>query len=254
MTRRTDSGDQLAFDIDGMLHEAEVAAAPPWAGPAPLHFTVDYHRPADLKAAWEHWNFLHARDRPRVDRHIWRPGSPIDPHGEVGGHRLVSFTADLRCMPWEHKYVDGERVRCSCVGDLMCQGICEPCEWHVIGSEAQVVESWHDHAWPGWRELPVMPHMARVRDQSGRFTKPALAWIEEHFPAEWQIPGAPIITERQLHGTRHVPDYSPWGGYDISSTALGLPAVDPNAPPLAPPAARAKGKARRTAARDTPSP
>lgn len=40
--RRPAPEGQLAFDLDEMIHEADVAAAPPWTGRAPLHFTVDY--------------------------------------------------------------------------------------------------------------------------------------------------------------------------------------------------------------------
>lgn len=49
-----ESADQLAFDIEGMLHAAQVEAAPPWTG-APLHFTVDYYSPDELDAAFAHW-------------------------------------------------------------------------------------------------------------------------------------------------------------------------------------------------------
>ena len=45
-------------------------------------------------------------------------------------------------------------------------------------------------------------------------------WLEEHDPASWQAPGFPINSERRSYGTRHVPGRSPWGGYDLSETAL----------------------------------
>jgi len=35
-----------------------------------------------------------------------------------------------------------------------------------------------------------------------------------------QVVGAQVITERSSMGTRHVPGRSPWGGYDISHTAV----------------------------------
>lgn len=59
--------EQLAFDIEGMIHEAAVAAAPKWTG-APLHFTTKYHSPAELDAAFEHWHFLHAHDKTHIKR------------------------------------------------------------------------------------------------------------------------------------------------------------------------------------------
>ena len=50
MSRYAEADGQLAFDIEGMIHAAEIEAAPPWTG-APLHFTVDYYPPGKLDAA-----------------------------------------------------------------------------------------------------------------------------------------------------------------------------------------------------------
>lgn len=55
------SEEQLAFDIEGMLHEAAVESTPGWRG-APLHFTTVYYPPADLDATLDQWMFLHAHD------------------------------------------------------------------------------------------------------------------------------------------------------------------------------------------------
>ena len=62
------STEQLAFDIEGMIHEAAVETAPEWNG-APLHFTTAYHPPADLDAAFEHWRFLHKLDNSPTGSH-----------------------------------------------------------------------------------------------------------------------------------------------------------------------------------------
>jgi hypothetical protein len=53
----SDLDGQLALDIEGMIHEAAVEAAPEWKG-APLQFTTNYYSPADLDAAFEYWQFL----------------------------------------------------------------------------------------------------------------------------------------------------------------------------------------------------
>ncbi|MBM7510238.1 hypothetical protein JOE61_004052 [Nocardioides salarius] len=53
-----------------------------------------------------------------------------------------------------------------------------------------------------------------------RMSKATKNWIAEHYPKSMQVPGAPMITERRPFGTRHVPGRSPWGGYDISHTAV----------------------------------
>ena len=44
--------------------------------------------------------------------------------------------------------------------------------------------------------------------------------------------GAPIITERRPYGTRHVPGRYPWGGYDISHTAIDPDRIVEGAKPV----------------------
>lgn len=70
------------------------------------------------------------------------------------------------------------------------------------------MEAWHDHAMPGWRDLPVRP--------SGLKAAALEAWLDA-YPSGWKRPGAPIRTVRDPHGTRHVPGRSPWGGYDLAA-------------------------------------
>lgn len=135
---------------------------------------------------------------------------------QLGSHNLDLFNVDLRCEPWKHETAHRD---CQRVGDLTYQTICEPCEWHGIGaSENDAVETWHDHAIPGWRDLPIVPAHIRDRDRTG-LSETARRWISDHYPREAQVPGAPIITERGV-GTRHVPGRSPWSGYDLSHTAV----------------------------------
>ena len=46
---------------------------------------------------------------------------------------------------------------------------------------------------------------------------PALeAWFDANYPENFRVPGAPILTDRGGSGMRHVPDYSPYGGFDLS--------------------------------------
>jgi hypothetical protein len=212
MARGVESNGQLAFDIDALIHEAAVATTRPWRG-APLHFTTDYHPPADLDAAFAQWQFLHGAFASVPRSHMWHRSIAGADRIKLGEHRAVQFSAELRCPPDQHEVSPAD---CSCVGGLVTQLICEPCEWHVIAAdENSAVESWHDHAFPGWRDLPVVPARIRVRKERG-LTKPALDWITEHYPTRAQIPGAPIITERSPQTTRHVPGYSPRGGYDLA--------------------------------------
>lgn len=207
------SEEQFAFDIEGMLHQAAVAAAPEWSG-APLHFATDYHSPLELDEAFAHWKFLHHLDRSGHGSRMWHRGVTVS---GGNGHDFDFFSADLRCEPWEHPASD---QGCQCVGGLMYQAICSPCEWHVItDTENLAVEAWHDHAFPGWRELPPVPLRLRDVEKPGT-ARSAAAWIHDHYPLSMQVPGAPVITERAPWGTRHVPGRSPWGGYDISHTAM----------------------------------
>lgn len=203
---------QLAFDIDELVREDLRASAPEWQG-APLHFTTDYYAPQELVDAFLHWKFLNGNFGSIPRSHMWHTDyHGIDGRLRFGEHDLVMFSADLRA---EHGH-EGP-------GDLMHMAMCEPCEWHQISkSENDTAEGWHDHAIPGWRELPVVPAQIRVRNEKG-LTPLAKKWIEANYPPEMQIPGAPIITERAPYGTRHVAGYSPWGGYDLSSTALDTP-------------------------------
>lgn len=205
-----DPHGQLAFDLDALIHEADVAAAPAWTG-APLHFTTVYHPPAELIAALERSAFEHRHSGRFGGHNMWHPAITLDHANDPPGHDLTLLSADLRC--------DHHEESCACVGDLIYQAICEGCAWHHIGDEPAVVEAWHDHAWPGWRDLPVVPlGLARWDDQT-QPVKKLIVWLTEHQPADWQTPGAPILTERGL-GTRHVPRRSPWGGFDLSHTAL----------------------------------
>ena len=220
------SEEQLAFDIEGMLHEAAVESTPEWRG-APLHFTTVYYPPAELDAALDQWMFLHAHDKTHVN--MWRHSITVPDNAQVAGHGFALYTTDLRCEPWKHS---DRHESCQCVGDLMYQAICEPCEWNAITDHENVaVELWHDHALPGWRELPIVPSRLRAMD-TDRMSKATKNWIAEHYPKSMQVPGTPMITERRPFGTRHVPGRSPWGGYDISHTAVDPDRIVEGAKPL----------------------
>lgn len=222
------SEEQLALDIEGMLHEAAVEAAPEWTG-APLHFTTAYYSPDELDAALEHWHFLHAHDKTHVNSRMWRRSITVPESSQVADHGFVLYTSDLRCEPWKHA---DKHESCTCVGELTYQAICETCEWNgITDNENEAVEMWHDHALPGWRDLPIVPSRLRLMDKD-KLSKPARQWISEHYPKSMQEPGAPIITERRPHGTRHVPGRSPWGGYDLSHTAVDPERIVEGAKPL----------------------
>ncbi|MCA0378334.1 MAG: hypothetical protein LCH36_02685 [Actinobacteria bacterium] len=204
------AANQLTFDLDELVREDLRANAGAWQG-APLHFTTDYYPPGELVTAFQQWQLLYGNYGSIPRSHMWHPDY-LSRNGQLSfdGHGHMKFRADLS-PEREH---EGP-------GELLYMAVCEPCEWHdVSDSENDVVEAWHDHAIPGWRELPVIPAQIRVSNESGRLTPLAQKWVTAHYPAEMQVPGVPIITERQRYATRHVEGRSPWGGYDLSSTAL----------------------------------
>ena len=207
------SDGQLAFDFDELAREEARQHAGQWQG-APLHFTTDYYPPSELVGAFEHGCCLYSHFDSYARSHMWHRDIAHDQRTELGEHAGEMFTAELRP---DH----GEEGP----GDLLYQMICEPCGWHSIaGNENAAVEAWHDHALPGWRDLPVVPGKVIARTETG-LSKVGRVWITERYPQHMQIPGAPIITERAPYGTRHVPGRSPWGGCDLSSTALNVPAT-----------------------------
>lgn len=166
MTSHSEAAGQLAFDIEGMIHAAQIEAAPPWQG-APLHFTVDYDPPHELEAAFEHWLFLNGRSNSHAASRMWHRAIAGPGDFNLGEHGFDLFTAELRCETSKH---EDPRAGCTCVGDLTYQAICEPCGWNSIeGSENAAVESWHDHALLGWRQLPIVPrpHPRPQRGQVG---------------------------------------------------------------------------------------
>lgn len=71
-----------------------------------------------------------------------------------------------------------------------------------------------DHAYPGWRTLPVLEH--RPLD----YQTAAVAHWEEAarraYPPGWFDQQGPVRTERSPGGTRHVPGRAPGGGYDMT--------------------------------------
>ncbi|MGN6035882.1 DUF6349 family protein [Brevibacterium casei] len=206
---------QLAFDFEEFAREDARAALHEWSG-APLRFTSDYFPPGMLDEAFAHWQFVFGRQGSIPRSHMWHRAI----HGtvEYAAHRSEVFSADLRPEPGA-----------AGPGDLLYKSVCEPCGWQSdAGTEGDAVIAWHDHAVPGWRDLPVVPRQVRVRSESG-LTDIARRWIEQTYPEHTQTPGAPIVTERESYATRHVPGFSPWGGYDLSATALDRPAATPPA-------------------------
>ena len=218
----------LSDAIDQLIAEEAIAALPAWTG-APLGFTSRYYSAADLDAAAERRDKINAT-KPWTERirHGWT-SDYCGARSVVGAHTITSYTADLRCL-WDYHQVEpgqrprllSERIPCECVGDYLHLIVCDTCELHWIDSDWNVVvEAWHDHAFPGWRQLPILP--AKLRGQMGtrKMTPKLEEWLDANYPPEFRVAGAPILTDRGGSGTRHVPEYSPYGGFDLSVDEQG---------------------------------
>ncbi|MFD5600787.1 DUF6349 family protein [Leucobacter sp. NPDC058333] len=205
---------QLAFDIDALLHDALLAATPAWDG-APLRYHEEHRTSAELDAAFDRYRFEYGNHGCIPDSHMWSRYMFGPQHGlAIDNHEFVLYAAETSCREAEHDH-HGENLP----GDTQFQALCEPCNWrYQSNDESFVIETWHDHAVPGWRTLPVVPQ--RLQGIPPRHRNPLREWVEEHYPLEAQAPGHPIVTARNPVGTRHVPGRSPWGGYDLSDSAL----------------------------------
>jgi hypothetical protein len=188
--------EQLAFDLSEPL--------PAWTG-SPLRFHTDYLDPDDHVAAFERWIDEHDRLGCIARSGMWHPALCAASFTTADGHTFHLLNADVRRRGDERD----ANLDPSIPDALMYQAICRACRWHAIADgENAAVEAWHDHAFPGWRDLPAVPH--------GLGDKKRAAWIDANQPADWRRPGSPIVTERTPGGTRHVGGRSPFGGYDLA--------------------------------------
>lgn len=213
--------DWSLFDL------ADFEPKPTYQGRAPLNFTRDYFHPDELIAAhrWLTQNEGMSLGSAVGRVHTWNRGVTtgwVIPEG-TAEHSMCMLICSLECFGIEGHGIDYDHrreypltpeeigrtpMRCACVGGHLHQAVCSVCRWHHIDdAEKAVVEAWHDHAFPGWRDLPVAP--------VGLDSKHLAKWATDMYPAEWQVPGAPILTTRTGVGSRSVPGRSPWGGFDI---------------------------------------
>lgn len=209
------------FDLDELARLA--VAATPWTGRCPLGYTTDYYTPTELDAALDRWRTQYGHHGCYPFSHMWHPDLCDQPL-ILEHHQLHLYNADGRCdlhiygvaSPGRDQ-ADHDHSANPLPGQLMTQSNCPACRWHHIDpSERKVVEAWHDHAFPGWRELPVLPtKLARNRGEKKTNAK-ILDWALAHYPTSFQINGAPIITERNSDATRAVAGRSPFGGYDLA--------------------------------------
>jgi len=200
--------EQLAFDFDALTRD-------PYTGRAPLGFTIAPLTIEEIDEAGDEYvrqfgNFGMHVGHP----HIWHRG--YNSTDATEGHPFVMVSADLGCTFGEHPQ-DGP---CCCVGGVIHRGVCG-CGWvsSINPDEDPAVAEWHDHAWNGWRTLPVVPSSV-PKDAA----KKVREWMDESYPMGWVRPGVPVITIRSAGGTRSVAGRAPMGGFDLSSTLLEVAA------------------------------
>ncbi len=109
---------------------------------------------------------------------------------------------------------------------LSYKGACLGCGWvadreHLIWSgegENGAAEDANDHAFPGWRDLPIVESVPHDT-QSAAGPKALARWLSRTrplLPDGWIERGGPIRTSRSGGGGRHVPGRVPLGGgYDM---------------------------------------
>ncbi len=201
-----------------LFGDAEAARREQRAAQAPCLFDLDQVGYFARLGMAEDWNRTYGDARSIGDAHAWTPcvTQTFNRAEPTPTCRPTILLADLRC---EHYRT------CSCVGDLLYRGACFACTWEgpAGDSENAAAEDAHDHAWPGWRDLPLVPR----RPEAGTSTKQKTSmarWIDsvdDLYPPGWLAAGGPIRTARAGVGTRHVPNHTGFGGYDLCGDTAG---------------------------------
>jgi hypothetical protein len=139
--------------------------------------------------------------------HAWRPGMapPVDPPG--------------RCQVWTLTASAQPNSQCGGHSDRRYKGTCLGCDWEgpARGDKNEAAEDACDHAWPGWRDQPVMPHMPYA-------DKPLANWLKEArrlYPPGWVDAGGPIRTRRPSGGPHYAHE---WNGFDMCGGVENPPA------------------------------
>jgi hypothetical protein len=205
----------LSFDpgqLD-LFAEAEAAEDQRRIDAAPTLFDTEQRGYFVRVAAAEQW----AQDYGSFDchrrSHAWHAAAiRSDTIQPTESCRPVVLTAALHC-----NHYDGD---CLCVGDTVYRGACRYCTWEgpLHDGENPAAEDAHDHAWPGWRDLPLVPRRPDSASNSKQTSKAIARWVDHVnavYPTGWLESAGPIRTRRDAYGTRHVPDHTGFGGYDL---------------------------------------
>ncbi len=210
----------LFADLDAATRAADEATTRRRVEDAPSMFdtgTAGYGARLDAIDAWigEYGSF-----RSFIGAHGWYPNMCPPPVTNTnGGCQPVTLAAELRC---------GHRDEtCFCVGELLFRAACVTCDFEgdTRVNENAAGEDAHDHAWPGWRNLPIVPHQPTPNSgsarESGSGRTAFSAWltrVNATYPQGWLARGGPIRTHRKPGATRHIPAATVFGGWDLATT------------------------------------
>ena len=163
---------------------------------------------------FEAWVAKHGHFNCFLRSHGWHHATTCEGPTEATARCMPAvLSADLRCGHHQQK--------CCCVGSLVYRAACTACDWEgdVRDNSAAAGEDAHDHAWPGWRALPLVPRPPE-RGSHPRLQARLADWLENvtsFYPAGWVEAGGPIRTDRARMGTRHVPNATGFGGWDMAA-------------------------------------
>jgi hypothetical protein len=213
MARRTVSPDQAElFTVADVRAEAE-AARKAAAGRPPCLYRSAERGMAARTAEYEAWVATYGNFGSLIRSHAWvvamtAPAVPTE---------LCRPTLLRAGLEGPHRGADpADWPECDCataIGGHVYRGACTGCQWEGPDRQDQNegVEDAHDHAWPDWRDLPVLTRWPYER-------KAQVRWLESAtvaYPAGWLEAGGPIRTWREPMGTRHTTVAGAPFGYDL---------------------------------------
>lgn len=142
---------------------------------------------------------------------IVNPGERVaichpDPDPSPRGHCQVSITRwDAQPDEQDPPTVDDPGYH------LRYRSYCDGCGHHgpTRSEENQAVEDGCDHAYPGWRTMPVLEHRPYDPKRLARWKEAA----RSVYPPGWFERQGPVREYRSPIATRHVLGLAPGGGY-----------------------------------------
>jgi hypothetical protein len=98
---------------------------------------------------------------------------------------------------------------------------CHGCDWigDIVPEECAATELAHDHAFPGWRNLPALVPARPYHPQ--RLRSDVLRFVGRLYPPGWIERHGPTLVVRS---GRSVPVYSPTGGFEMAIEGEIVPA------------------------------